>query len=304
MRHHHHQRPVLSASAAAAAGPAGGPDDDGRPSQRRRRLRPSARASASAASAADWSSGGDNRAPDLSGIPSNLPPAPEGLDEPFSRRRERDPRRLLGVDPDASFEEVQDARNFLSERHRGHAPSREAIERAFDALLQEHLAGRRSGGFQPPSTGRRTDARGAGGAPGGRRAAPTGLGARIGRKFASLWDPTVTTRTVINEGSVFAALALWALFAGEQSFPLAAAGVYCVYQFQAKRVRRDPDGPFFVNSPTAGAVLSTACCLALAVGAGVALAPAVTAVVTAAGEQQARAFVAIATVGTLGVALK
>jgi len=256
----------------------------------------SAAAAAGGGGAADWGIG--ERAPDLSGIPANLPPAPEGLDEPFPRRHERDPRRLLGVDPDASFEEVQDARNFLSERHRGHAPSREAVERAFDALLQEHLQGRARHGFRPPSTGRRTDARGAAGKP-----APAGLKA-LAARLGALWDPTVTHRTVINEGSVFAALAVWALFAGEQSFPLAAAGAYCVYQFQSKRVRRDPDGPFFVNSPTAGAVLSTACCLALATACGFALAPAVTAVVSAAGEQQARAFVAIATLGTLGVALK
>jgi len=103
---------------------------------------------------------------------------------------------------------------------------------------------------------------------------------------------------------VFGALAIWALFAGEQSFPQVAAIAYCVYQFKQKRVKRDPDGPFFVNSPTAGAVLSTACCLAVGVGCGSLLWPAVTAVMSGVGMTQAKAFVTIATLGTLGVALK
>jgi len=42
------------------------------------------------------------------------PEAPYDL-KPFPRRRERDPYRLLGVEREASFEEVQDARNYLFE---------------------------------------------------------------------------------------------------------------------------------------------------------------------------------------------
>lgn len=37
---------------------------------------------------------------------------------------------------DASFEEVQEARNFLVEQYREHEPSRECIELALDAILQ------------------------------------------------------------------------------------------------------------------------------------------------------------------------
>ncbi len=36
---------------------------------------------------------------------------------------------------DASYEEVQEARNFLVEQYQGHEPSRECIELALDSLL-------------------------------------------------------------------------------------------------------------------------------------------------------------------------
>ena len=37
---------------------------------------------------------------------------------------------------EASFEEVQDARNFLVDQYSGHAASKESIELALDAILQ------------------------------------------------------------------------------------------------------------------------------------------------------------------------
>lgn len=44
--------------------------------------------------------------------------------------------RLLGLPKDASFEEVQSARNYLFEQYRWHEPSRESIELAFEAILK------------------------------------------------------------------------------------------------------------------------------------------------------------------------
>ena len=44
---------------------------------------------------------------------------------------------------EASYEEVQDARNFLCEQYAAHAPSREAIELALDDILQASDASRR-----------------------------------------------------------------------------------------------------------------------------------------------------------------
>jgi hypothetical protein len=40
--------------------------------------------------------------------------------EVFPRTKERDPYRRLGIDAEASPEEVQDARNYLVETYRGH----------------------------------------------------------------------------------------------------------------------------------------------------------------------------------------
>lgn len=54
------------------------------------------------------------------------------------------------------------------------------------------------------------------------------------------------------------------LFSSDQSFPLAGAFAYSVYQFQSKRVKRNPDGPFFGGNAIVGAIFSTLCCLAVA----------------------------------------
>lgn len=62
--------------------------------------------------------------------------------------------------------------------------------------MQKHLSGRFKFGFQPPRTGRRTDVFGE------RRIT-------LWQQFMDLFDPTVTTRTIINEGAVFGAFALW-----------------------------------------------------------------------------------------------
>lgn len=75
-------------------------------------------------------------------------------------------------------------------------PSREAIEGAFDTLLKTHFKDRQRLGFQPAGL------KGTGGlrAQGG----PSLLD-----RFKSMFDPTVTARTIINEGAVFGAFALW-----------------------------------------------------------------------------------------------
>jgi hypothetical protein len=56
------------------------------------------------------------------------------------------------------------------------------------------------------------------------------------------------------------------LFSTDQGFPLAAAFAYSVYQFQSKRVKRNPEGPFFGGNAMVGAIFSTLCCLAVACG--------------------------------------
>ncbi|KXZ56005.1 hypothetical protein GPECTOR_2g1557 [Gonium pectorale] len=173
--------------------------------------------------------------------------------KPFPRRKERDPYRLLGLGRDAGFEEVQDARNYLYELYKWHEPSREAIELAFDSIIKEKMKDRHKYGFQPIRMG------GRGGVLGSAKASWQ-------KKINDIIDPTITLTTVINEGSVFAALALWAMFSTDQSFPLAASFAYSVYKYQNKRVKRDPEGPFFGGNPIVGAILTTVIVLAAACG--------------------------------------
>ncbi len=47
-----------------------------------------------------------------------------------------------------------------AQTYRAHEASREAIELAFDAILQEKMKARAKYGFRPPRTGRKTDAAG------------------------------------------------------------------------------------------------------------------------------------------------
>ncbi|GBF95022.1 hypothetical protein Rsub_07523 [Raphidocelis subcapitata] len=216
------------------------------------------------------------------------PEAPYDL-KPFPRRRERDPYRLLGIEREASFDEVQDARNYLFERYKWDEPSREAIEAAFDTLLQTHYKQRQRFGFQPPGVRSRS-------AP--RAGAPSAFG-RVG----ALFDPTVTGRTIVNEGAVFGAFAVWVLFSSDSSFPLASTFVYSVYQFQQKRLKRDPEGPFFMGNPMVGAVFATLCTLALGCGLMAVLA---TPLSTVLGQsaRQVGAFITIVVMGVLGMWLR
>ncbi|CAN1856601.1 Protein CHAPERONE-LIKE PROTEIN OF POR1, chloroplastic [Linum perenne] len=59
----------------------------------------------------------------------------EGNTQKFPRMKVWDPYKRLGVSPDASEEEVWDARNFLREQYAGHESSEESIEAAFEKLL-------------------------------------------------------------------------------------------------------------------------------------------------------------------------
>jgi ATP-dependent HslUV protease ATP-binding subunit HslU len=56
------------------------------------------------------------------------------------------PPRLLGLGREAGFEEIQDARNYLYELYKWHEPSREAVELAFDTVIQVRVRGGHAGG--------------------------------------------------------------------------------------------------------------------------------------------------------------
>ncbi|MQM06331.1 hypothetical protein Taro_039152 [Colocasia esculenta] len=53
----------------------------------------------------------------------------------YPRRRVWNPYKRLGLSPDASEEEIREARNFLLQQYAGHESSMESIEDAYDKLL-------------------------------------------------------------------------------------------------------------------------------------------------------------------------
>ncbi|KAL6762358.1 hypothetical protein V8C86DRAFT_2520626 [Haematococcus lacustris] len=225
-----------------------------------------------------------------SAFDADLPP-PEKEYKPFPRARERNPYRLLGISKDAGFEEVQQARNFLYEDYRWHEPSREAIELAFESILKEKYRVRQKLGFQPPRSGKRGEAVGA------------GQGVPLTRRLAGLFDATVTLNSFINEAVVYLALGLWALFSSDQSFPLAGAFAYSVYKYQSRRLAASPDGPFFGGNAIVGALLTTTFNIGIACGL-MTLATGPLQSVLETSMRQVGAFLVILVAGTLNIYVK
>ncbi|MBW4646820.1 MAG: CPP1-like family protein [Goleter apudmare HA4340-LM2] len=63
---------------------------------------------------------------------------------------DQNPYEKLGVSEDASFDEIQDARNRLLEQHSGDAKRLETIEVAYDAILMDRLRMRQEGKIKVP----------------------------------------------------------------------------------------------------------------------------------------------------------
>lgn len=63
---------------------------------------------------------------------------------------DQNPYEKLGVSEDASFEEIQDARNRLLEQHSGDGKVLEVLEAAYDAILMERLRMRQEGRIKVP----------------------------------------------------------------------------------------------------------------------------------------------------------
>jgi hypothetical protein len=61
----------------------------------------------------------------------------------FPRQQSWDPYKLLGVDRDASEEEVRSARNFLLKQYSGYEESEEAIEGAYDKIIMNSYSHRK-----------------------------------------------------------------------------------------------------------------------------------------------------------------
>ncbi|MBD2346605.1 CPP1-like family protein [Anabaena subtropica] len=63
---------------------------------------------------------------------------------------DQSPYEKLGVSEDASFDEIQDARNRLLEQYSGDGKSVEIIETAYDAILMDRLRMRQEGKIKVP----------------------------------------------------------------------------------------------------------------------------------------------------------
>ncbi|MBH8574684.1 CPP1-like family protein [Nostocaceae cyanobacterium CENA369] len=63
---------------------------------------------------------------------------------------DQNPYDKLGVSEDASFDEIQDARNRLLEQYNGDGKSLEVIEAAYDAILMDRLRMRQEGKIKVP----------------------------------------------------------------------------------------------------------------------------------------------------------
>lgn len=64
----------------------------------------------------------------------------------FPRVKERDVWRRLGISKQASYEEIQEARNYLVQEHKTHPEGVEAIETAFDKIIDFKLKERKKVG--------------------------------------------------------------------------------------------------------------------------------------------------------------
>jgi len=63
---------------------------------------------------------------------------------------DQNPYEKLGVSEDASFDEIQDARNRLFEQYKGDSKRLEIIEAAYDAILMDRLRMRQEGKIKVP----------------------------------------------------------------------------------------------------------------------------------------------------------
>ena len=61
----------------------------------------------------------------------------------FTRRKEKDPYKRLGIDADATSEEVSSAFNYLIREHAGDERGVESIEAAYDKVISQRLTTRK-----------------------------------------------------------------------------------------------------------------------------------------------------------------
>ena len=136
-----------------------------------------------------------------------------------------------------------------AQEYRNHEASREHVELAYERIMSQSFLSRQKKGFRA-GRGKR-----------GERVKyeipPTFV-----EKVKDLFDASVTMATFARDMVAFVVFGAWS--AG--SFPLNNAptillSIWVTFRTVQKRTLRNPDGPYFANSPVFGAVLLTVVCM-------------------------------------------
>lgn len=130
-----------------------------------------------------------------------------------------------------------------AQEYREHEASREHIELAYEQIVAQSFRDRRKKGFRP-SRGKRGERV--------RYEVPPGW---LGR-LRGLVDPSVTVASAARDLVMFCAVALWSSLVIPANAAAVAIGFgYAVFRTTSKRKIRNPDGPYFADSPVYGALL-------------------------------------------------
>ena len=161
----------------------------------------------------------------------------------FPRVKERDAYRRLGISDEASFEEVQDARNYLVQTYARHTAGVEAIEEAFDRIIKQKLTARKkTRGLRAAMRKQKA----------GEDYTPPFLD-RLKAQFERPDDTTLMRRALI-----YAIMMGWAVVAtgngGQPTFQMFISFALCVYFLKDKRGEAAELGKCFINAFVALAI--------------------------------------------------
>ena len=134
-----------------------------------------------------------------------------------------------------------------------HEKSREHVELAYERIVSSSFRARQKKGYRP--------GRGKRGERSSYEVPPTLLQKLITRRI----DRGNTLATIARDMAVWVVLGVW--LAASHPFegaPNILCGGFAIFRLTKKRTLRNPDGPWFGNSPVFGALFQTAICWVLA----------------------------------------
>lgn len=144
-----------------------------------------------------------------------------GEPEVFPRLKERDPYKKLGVSQEATYEEIQEARNYLIEVYGADQKSAESIEGAFDKIISQKLRVRKKSGISlKPKKDEGKDAK------------PGFLS-----KYTQMFDKP-EPKVIMQRFFVFALIGAWSILQASENgpaFQVACACIACAYFINTKR---------------------------------------------------------------------